>query len=185
MASLALDPAYRGVSVREFFVMNFNGAKAELVDGMVLMKVLDSPRHAAITANLVATLGNRLRGTGCRSYGSDLAVRTGEASIRFPDVSIYCRDDIADGTSEEKLLGVPRVIFEVLSPWTTSNDQIIKLAEYRALEGVAGIVFVDPEIERIRLVEPGAARDGAWLASGSDLDLPMLGITLPHAEIFE
>ena len=83
------------------------------------------------------------------------------------------------------MLGVPRVIFEVLSPSTASNDQITKLAEYRALEGVKGIVFVDPENERVCLVEPSAAREGAWLPPGSDLDLPMLGISLPHDEIFE
>ena len=185
MATIALDPAYRRVSVREFLAMDLGDAKAELVDGMILMMAGGSPRHAAIAANLIASLGNRLRGSGCRPYGSDLAVRTGEASIRFPDVSVYCREDFATDTGDAKLLGIPRVVFEVLSPSTASNDQITKLAEYRALAGVAGVVFVDPENERLRLVEPGAARESAWLPSGSDLELPMLGINLPHAEIFE
>ena len=185
MATTAFHPAYRPVMVREFLAMDLGDAKAELVDGLILMMAGGSPRHAAIAMNLGIALGNRLRGTGCRPYGSDLAVRTGEASIRFPDVSVYFRDDHTGETGDAKLLGVPRVIFEVLSPSTASNDQITKLAEYRALAGVAGIVFVDPENERVRLVEPGAARDGAWLPPGSDLDLPMLGVSLPHAEIFE
>ena len=185
MVTTASNPAYRLASVREFLAMDLGDAKAELVDGMILMMAGGSARHAAIAANLTIALGNRLRGTGCRPYGSDLAVRTGETSIRFPDVSVYCRDDNSSDTGDPKLLGVPRVIFEVLSPSTASNDQITKLAEYRALAGVAGIVFVDPENERVRLVEPGVVREGAWLPSGSDLDLPMLGISLPHAEIFE
>lgn len=137
MASLALDPAYRRVTVREFLAMDLGEAKAELVDGMILMRAGGTARHAAIAANLTIALGNRLRGTGCRPYGSDLAVRTGKSSIRFPDVSVYRRDDISLKTDETKLLGVPKVIFEVLSPSTASNDQITKLAEYRALAGVA------------------------------------------------
>ena len=185
MATTAPNPAYRPVTVREFLVMDLGDGRAELVDGLIQMMAGGSPRHAAIAMNLGIALGNRLRGTGCRPYGPDLAVRTGEASIRFPDVSVYCRDDNSSDAGDPKLLGVPRVIFEVLSPSTASNDQITKLAEYRALPGVAGIVFVDPENERVRLVEPSAAKEGAWLSTGCDLDLPMLGISLPHTEIFE
>ena len=184
MATTVLNPAYRRVSVREFLAMDLGETKAELVDGMILMMAGGSPRHAAIAANLTIALGNRLRGTGCRPYGSDLAVRTGEASIRLPDVSVYCRDDRAADSPSDRLLGDPRVVFEVLSPSTASNDQITKLVEYRALPGVQAVVFVDPENERLRLVEPGEQGDAGWLPAGSDLGLPMLDITVPHSEIF-
>ena len=185
MATSALNPAYRLASVREFLAMDMGDAKAELVDGTILMMAGGSPRHAAIAMNLGIALGNRLRGTGCRPYGSDLAVRTGEASIRYPDVSVYRRDDALDDMGEAKLLGVPRVVFEVLSLSTASNDQITKLAEYRRLPGLRAVVFVDPETERARVVDTAAERDAAWLPVGSDLDLPMLGISLPHSEVFE
>ena len=185
MATSALNPAYRSVTVQEFLELELNDAKAELVDGMIFMMAGGSMRNAAIAANLISALLIRLRGTGCRPYGSDLAVRTGEASIRFPDVSVYCRDAIRQDAGDAKLLGDPRIVFEVLSPSTASNDQITKLAEYRALAGVSGIVFVDPDNERVRLVEPDVVGEGAWLPSGSALDLPMLGISLPHDEIFE
>ena len=186
MATSALNPAYRPVTVREFLALELNEAKAELVDGMILVMAGGSARHAAIAANLTIALGNRLRGTGCRPYGSDLAVRTGDASIRFPDVSVYCRDDFAGEPEFGKLIGVPRAVFEVLSPSTASNDQIIKLAEYRALPGLQVVVFIDPATERMRLVDNGGdERDANWLPLGSDLNLPMLGISLPHAEIFE
>ena len=185
MATSAPNPAYRRATVREFLAMDFGEAKAELVDGQIQMTAGGSPRHSAIAANLIAALKTRLRGSPCRPYGSDLAMRTGESSIRYPDVSVYCRDDATAAPADEKLLGDPRVVFEVLSPSTASNDQITKLAEYRALAGVQGIVFVDPENERVRLVEPGATRDADWLANGSDLPLPMLGIVLTHAEIFD
>ena len=185
MVSIAIEPAYRRVSVREFLEMDFGEAKAELVDGLILMMAGGTPRHAAIAINLGAALLTRLRGTGCRPYSSDLAVRTGDASIRFPDVSVYCNEDLASETSETKLLGTPRVVFEVLSPSTASNDQITKLAEYRCLPGLQAVVFIDPENERARIIDPAAERDAAWLPTGSAVDLPMLGISLPHDEIFE
>ena len=185
MASIALDPAYRRVSVREFLAMDLGDAKAELVDGLILMMAGGSPRHAAIAMNLAIALGNRLRGTGCRPYGSDLAVRTGEASIRFPDVSVYCRDDNPQKPGEEKLLGVPRVVFEVLSPSTATNDQITKLAEYRTLAGLQAVVFVDPATERMRVIATNEKAEAPWLPAGSALDLAMLGVTVPHAEVFE
>ena len=80
---------------------------------------------------------------------------------------------------------MPRVVFEVLSPSTASNDQITKLAEYRRLPGLKAVVFVDPETERVRIVNVTESRDAAWLPAGGEIDLPMLGITLPHSEIFE
>ena len=185
MATSAFNPAYRPVTVREFLAMDLGDGKAELVDGLIQMMAGGSARHAAIAANLISALMTRLRGTGCRPYGSDLAVRTGEASIRFPDVSVYSRGDLANGTGSEKLLGVPRVAFEVLSPSTASNDQIIKLSEYRRLTGLKAVVFVDPDTERTRVIDTSMDRDAAWLPPGCDLDLPMLGISLPHGEIFE
>ncbi len=184
MATQALNPAYRQSTVREFLDMDFGDSKAELVDGMIYMMAGGSPRHAAIAANLIFSLMGRLQGSGCRPYGSDLAVRTGRASIRFPDVSIYCGEQPQGDDPHPNLLGDPKVIFEVLSPSTASNDQITKLAEYRALPGVDAVVFVDPENERLRVVGRETNGDGEWLPKGAELALPTLGISVPHEEIF-
>lgn len=183
---LRSNPAYRPVMASEYLAMNLGDVRTELVAGMIWARVDESPRHAAIAANLIIALGNRLRGTGCRRYGSDLAVQTGEASIRLPDVSVYCRDLSTPVDPDAKLLGTPRVIFEVLSPSTASNDQITKLAEYRAMPGVEEIVFIDPDTERFRIVRPEAndGINGDWLPTGSDLALVSLDVSAPHREIF-
>jgi Uma2 family endonuclease len=181
---LANDPAYQRLTIAEFLDMEFGGRKVELDDGVVFMMSGGNPLHAAIAANLITALMNRLRGTGCRPYGSDMATRTGYDSIRFPDVSVYCRPH-AD-TDHPKLRGDPKVVLEVLSPSTMAHDQKTKLEEYRALAGVDAIVFVDPDRERVRLV----ARTGPegwtddWLKPGSDLMLTALNVIIPHAEIF-
>jgi Uma2 family endonuclease len=186
MASIALDPAYRRISVEEFLDMDFGDAKAELEDGLIYMMAGGGEAHARIAANLIASLMPRLRGTGCRPYGSDFAAQTADRSVRFPDVSIHCNNPGSPENAQKKLLGDPRALFEVLSPSTSRHDQKTKLDEYRDLAGTQEIVFVDPESERVRLVrrtgKTGWADD--WLQPGEDLHLPSLSLTIPHSEIF-
>lgn len=185
MSSRALDPAYRRVTVEEFLAMDFGGAKAELEDGLIFMMAGGNEVHARIAANLIAGLHLRLRGSGCRPYGSDLATRTDQASIRFPDVSVYCRP-LEPGDQTRQLLGDPQVVFEVLSPSTSSHDQLTKLAEYRALAGIQEIIFVDPSRTRIRVVRRTGEENWSddWLPAGADLAIPSLQLSLPHDEIF-
>jgi Uma2 family endonuclease len=177
MASLVMNPAYIALEVEDFLDLDLGDHKAELVDGVIYMMAGGSERHAAIAANLIIALGGKLRGKGCRPYGSDMPLRTRERSIRFPDVTVYCGKDGTD-----RLLDNPKVIFEVLSPSTAGNDQFIKLNEYLARASVEHVVFVDPERARVRRVD----RDGSgdWQEPRIDLDLPGLGISVSHDEIF-
>ena len=186
MVSIALDSAYRRVSIAEFLAMDFGGAKAELEDGIIFMMAGGSEEHARIAANIIMTLGPRLRGSGCRPYGSDFATRTDEGTIRFPDVSVYCNDPAAPENKRKQLLGDPAAVFEVLSPSTAAHDQRVKLEEYRGLAGLGDIVLVDPVSERIRHVRRNADGDwvDGWLSPGAELALGSLGVTLQAADIF-
>lgn len=181
MAHVALDPAYRRMSVEEFLALDLRGAKAELEDGLLYMMTGGSEAHSRNAVNIIIALGARLRGSGCRPYNSDFAVRTGERSVRFPDVSVYCNNPAAPENRDKQLLGDPRVVFEVLSPSTSSLDQTVKRDEYLALPGLTDIVFVDPVRERIRHVR---RRSDEWLEPGSDLVLESINVVIPQAEIF-
>ena len=166
--------------------MDFGGAKAELEDGLIYMMAGGTEQHARIAANVLIALGPRLRGSGCRPYGSDLAVRTGERTVRFPDIRVHCKEPSDHSREREQLLGDPRVVFEILSPSTATKDQKEKLEEYKSLPGTVEVILVDPDSERIRHVHrtsDGVWHDG-WLRAGSDLRLPSLDIVIPHDEIF-
>ena len=186
MAPLASNPAYRTASAKEFVEMNFGDAKAELVDGFIYMMAGGTVSRAVIQANLVGSLLSRLRGSGYRPFGSDMAVKTGDLNVRYPDVSVYCNDPAKPENAGRKLIGDPRVVVEVLSPSTATHDQTVKLAEYQALPGIDTILFVDPDRRRVRAVQrtgPEGWSDN-WLATGADVVLPSLDITVPYAEIF-
>ena len=80
--ALSHDPAYGKVDIDAFLEMDFGGRKAELDDGVIFMMAGGGMEHAGIAANIIAALMPRLRGSGCRPFGSDLAVKTGPQSIR-------------------------------------------------------------------------------------------------------
>jgi Uma2 family endonuclease len=174
------------MTVEEFLELPIEG-RAELEDGVLYMMGGGSPLHAAITVNISSTLRAKLRGSGCRPMSPDMVVRTGPASLRMPDASVYCRSDWSELDARTQLLGDPKVVFEVLSPSTSRYDQEVKLNEYRSLAGMEAVVFVHPEGGRVRLVErtgPEAWTD-RWLEKGADVPLPSIGINLSPADIFD
>ncbi|MGI4731444.1 MAG: Uma2 family endonuclease [Janthinobacterium lividum] len=184
MASLA-SPYPRLLSATEFLRIDFGShLKAELDDGVIRMMGGGSIAHARVQMNLYRTLASALRGSGCRPYGSDAAVETHDRSVRYPDVTIDCaRGGDLPG---DLVLREPRVIIEVLSPSTRTEDAGVKLVEYRALATVETIVLVDPDAERCRVVQrtgPGAWSDVTH-SEPADIAFPSLGISIPHDEIF-
>lgn len=181
MASIALDPAYRRVSVREFLEMDFGGARAELDDGIIYMMAGGTPEHALVAARLIRKLGNALDGSGCEPLGSDMGLRTAERTVRYPDVSIYCGP--IRGPDDEH--SDPRVIIEVLSPSTAEHDQKVKLLEYKALPGVREILFVDPISGAVRLVRRSDDDEWSdrWLGGKDLIELVSVGISVSRADI--
>jgi Uma2 family endonuclease len=186
MSQLALDPAYRRISVEEFLRMDFGDNKAELIDGLIFMMAGGRNAHNQVQINIATYLRQWLRGSGCRPYGSDQAVRTGPANIRYPDVTVFCGDFADPDKARDLLIGDPKVVIEVLSDSTSDHDQRFKLPEYRSLPGVDAIVMVDPNTKRVRLVAKSAPErwTDEWLPVGSDVALDCLGLTLPNSEIF-
>jgi Uma2 family endonuclease len=182
---MATLPIYPLVGADDFLEMDFGDYKAELDNGAIRMMAGGTRRHAEVTGNIFVALANRLRGSGCKPYNSDMAARTHDLSIRYPDVAVYCGREGPEH-DEDKSADDPRVIFEVLSAGTARTDLTVKLAEYKALPSVDAIVFVDIATERLRVVALTAP--DTWTETQHrepvDLVLPSLNATVPHDEIF-
>lgn len=176
---------YPLLTADEFLAIDFGEKKAELDNGVIRMMAGGTARHARVAYNLLLALGTRLRGSGCTPYGADMATRTRDISIRYPDVSVFCgRDGPED--DDAKAFDDPRVLFEVLSAGTARTDLRVKLEEYRALPTVDTIVFVDIATERVRIVQRTGPQGWSDITheDPADIPLPALGIALPHAEVF-
>ena len=182
---MATQVRYPLLTAEEFLEIDFGEHKAELDNGVIRMMAGGTARHARVQINLIVALRQRLRGSGCTPYGSDMAIRTKDSSVRYPDVTVFCgRDGAAD--DEAKAFDDPRVIFEVLSAGTARTDLSVKVPEYKALPSVDTIVLIDIATERLHVFQRTSAN--GWREEGYqepvDLPLPSLDLTIPHDEIF-
>lgn len=184
---MRVDPAYQKITADKFLAMDFGtDRKFELEDGVIVMMTGGTEAHSWVQGNIFGWLKQRLRGTGCRPYGSDMAVEVSATEVRYPDISIYCGDRPRDELSERTSLTDPVAVVEVLSPSTATLDQGTKLEEYRRIASIRTIAFVDPVNQMCRTIERQSAN--GWLDhmfSGTrGIPLPALDLVVPHDEIF-
>ena len=185
MATAAPEPYY--ITVEQFLAIVWDDpdAKAELDNGVIHMMAGGSAAHSRIQGNVFAALFAKLRGTGCRPYGSDMGVRTHDLALRYPDVSVFCG---RDGPDNDRLQAFddPKLVVEILSPSTRQRDIERKLPEYRALPGLRHILYADPEAETVSLFTRTGSR--AWneaeFSDGEQVDLAEFGLTLNWSDIF-
>ena len=180
-----IAPDYPLLTAAEFLELDFGDLKAELDNGVIRMMAGGSARHAEVATNILVALANRLRGSGCKPYSSDMATRTHDLSVRYPDVSVFCGRN-SPANDDAKAFDDPRVLFEVLSATTARTDLRTKLEEYKALDSVDTIVFVDIASERLRVIQRTGPHGWSDVAHDDSFDVPLpaLDITLPHAEMF-
>ena len=153
----------------------FDGRSPEAMTG-------GSAAHAIIQRNMAAAFTGRLRGKPCQFIGNDLKVLAGDRSVRYPDGFVVCSkiDNRATSVSD------PVIIFEVLSPSTSSKDHIVKNGEYERTPSVKRYVM----LEQDRIGATVFSRDGGeWrgrvLTERDTLAMPEIGADVPLAEFYE
>ncbi len=180
--------ARRLLTVEEFLELDIElegVPRIELDNGTIWAMAGGSAAHNRVQRNVVSALANALRGSGCSPYGSDMGVRAHDLSLRYPDVSVFCG---RDGPENDKLkqFDDPKLIVEILSPSTRRKDIDVKLPEYRAIQSLDAILYVDPDAETVILSTRTAG--GGWrdveLTTNEDVALPSLDIILSRTEIF-
>lgn len=180
------NPLYQPITVDQFFSIDFGtDRKFELVDGVIQMVADHTSARARVAANILSFLGQKLRGTGCRPYSSTLGVRVDETNLCYPDISVYGDNPGSSDNDSARVLNNPIAIFEALPTSSSKESPSRKVAEYRQLESVDTIVFIDPHNELTRVLQrlgPGSWRNDMF--AQHDIELPALGIVIPHAEIF-
>ena len=147
--------------------------KYSYVKGNVYAMAGGTVAHSEAASNLIAVLKNHLRGTGCRTLGSDAKIRLDDVDVfHYADVSVTC--DERDRTAI-KFLSHPCLIVEVLSPSTEAYDRGKKFEEYRSLDSLREYVLISPTrmyVECYRLNDFGRWELYQYDALPGDSELP-------------
>jgi Uma2 family endonuclease len=116
----------------------------EYIEGKVYAMAGASDAHTAIAGNGFALLKLHLRGSGCRSYISDMKVSVNNNSAYFyPDVMISCEP--SDQLPEcNYVKHSPKLIIEVLSSSTENSDRGRKFILYRQIMSLEEYILIDP-----------------------------------------
>lgn len=157
----------------------------EFIDCEPFMMAGGSDVHNTIAGNAYMALRERLRGTPCSVFMSDVKLRDDANECAFfPDVFVSC----AESDRARRLdKAAPTLIVEVLSPSTEAYDRGKKFAAYRRFDDLRALVLLAQD-------EPYAecyvrTDGGGWLlteASGLDARIAVspLALELPLAELY-
>ncbi|GFO72286.1 hypothetical protein BJAS_P2399 [Bathymodiolus japonicus methanotrophic gill symbiont] len=141
--------------------------------------------HVLVSLNIAASLKQRLRGTDCRAYMSDmkLQVKTMDA-FYYPDVIVSCNKN---DHQAEQYLSYPKLIVEVLSDSTEAYDRGAKFTAYRQLTSLEEYVLVDIKARSVECFRRTADND--WLlhvyTNTGVCDFVSLDVSIEMQEIFE
>ncbi len=157
----------------------------EYIDGEVYAMSGGTQNHSNIALNFGGLLKSHLRGSGCRTFNSDLRIKIFESNkYVYPDLSVTC--DQRDKTTPQ-YISHPCLVVEVLSPSTEAYDRGNKFRMYRLNPSLRDYVLVDTNKMAIDLYRRDEA--GNWniinYEVGDEIELRSINLTLPIEQIYE
>lgn len=150
-------PKDRYISFKEFEELRkVSDQRMEYIDGIVYMSPSPSTAHQRISMKLSSFLFTLLNGKDCEvlaaPYNIELVDQESEErKILIPDLSIIC--DKA-GFTEQRYIGTPDVIVEIVSPSNQSHDLIFKTNIYQKFR-VKEYWIINPILNNVMLYSLG------------------------------
>lgn len=164
MVTMTVMPRTHDWTVDDLDDLPDDGFRYELVDGVLLVSPSPVPRHQRVLRSVFLLLHNNVT-PELEVFFAPLDFRPTDRRSLEPDALVVRREDIGPKNIQAPLL----LAVEVLSPGTRSVDLTLKRHVYEE-SGVASYWLVDPEGERITVLELG--EDGRYaevaVLSGDD-----------------
>jgi Uma2 family endonuclease len=160
----------------------------EYWDGEIFCMSGGSSQHAIISSNIHREISNKLKGSKCRAFTSEMSIKTPSLPpYRYPDASVVCGELKFESMQGIEVLTNPILVIEVLSSTTEDVDRNEKRLAYQDLPSLMEYVLISqaaPQITRY-------ARHGEfWHRSdfgdpNGSLELTSIECQIPLAEIYE
>ncbi|MBF4161348.1 Uma2 family endonuclease [Nocardioides sp. CBS4Y-1] len=125
-------------------------ARAEFVDGEVVVSPRPSHRHGVVVGRLMRAPMQALPDL---EVVPEAGLRLPGDRLRGPDIAVF--DAVQSTTFAEE---PPVLVVEVLSPSTRTEDTVRKPMEYASAD-IAQLWLADPELRRLDVLD---LVDGAW-----------------------
>lgn len=162
-----------------------NLGRWEYVKGEIRAMAGGTDDHNAISMNIGGTLRAALIPKGCRVYGSDMKIHTGDGINTFPDAMAVCGSRIYH-RGRKDIITNPILIVEVLSDSTEAYDLGEKFRHYQTIPTLTDYLLVAQDEARILLY---SRHDDHWhyrVITGLDntVHLPSVDTPLALSDIY-
>ncbi|MFG6099802.1 Uma2 family endonuclease [Leptolyngbyaceae cyanobacterium CCMR0082] len=150
--------------------------KHEYHDGDVYAMAGASDEHVTIGINITSLLRSALRGSNCRTYGSDMKVQIDAVNhYYYPDVMVSCDQRDREFKYFKKY---PTLIIEVLSESTEAKDRGKKFEHYRHLETLREYVLVSQAQQQVEVFRKNES--GLWVLHpfGKDDEVKLMSVDI-------
>ena len=114
-----------------------------------------------------------------------MRVRLSDSVQVYPDVTVTC-DERDDENAEDDEIAYPRLVVEVLSPYTERTDRGRKLRDYLSCPSIEEYVLVNSEYQAVEVYRRGG-RNWTYhrFESGDEVELAGIGAPIPIAAFYE
>lgn len=177
---MPLNYAHHVISEDDYLQGEFIAdTKHEYLDGEVYAMAGASENHNLLAGNIFAELKNKLKGTPCRTFISDMKVKARQAFF-YPDVMVVCERDDAS----EYYKHAPVIIFEVLSKATRRFDQTLKRQRYQALPSLEEYVLIEQDKGEIEVFRRRDGWQAAYYYLGDEISFYSIDVVVAVADIY-
>lgn len=154
---------HRRYTLEEYFALELaSEEKYEYFNGEVFNMSGGSPEHEDIIGNVYSTLKEKIRGSGCRVFLSNLRVKVPSAlPYRYPDLTALCDTPRYEEIGGIKALTNPSLIVEVLSSSTEAYDRGEKFTHYKSIESFREYILIAQH--RPHATHYFKEADGRWI----------------------
>ena len=146
-------PSQKLITIQEFHHLREQSEQVmEYIDGVVFMAPSPSTAHQRISGRLHAQLFNLLEGKECEVFHAPFDVELKKEGVEgtkivVPDLSVICDKS---GLNDQRYVGVPAIIIEIISPSNQSHDLVTKLNLYMEF-GVKEYWIVNPLLNTVQI----------------------------------
>lgn len=177
------------VSIEEYLEMeNAADEKHEYYKGEIFAMSGAKVPHNTITTNILISLGQKLKGKGCRPFNSDQRIHIPSNTLfTYPDISIICGEIITRNDDDYNVLN-PTVIIEVLSKSTRNYDRGEKFKLYRDIKTLKEYILIDSasiHMEVFRLNESEHWELDEYDAPGDTLLIKAINESILLSDIYD